>query len=150
MQGTIRDLLVFKNSNLVTVQSDITIASVIQLMNQRGVGSVLVFDGGDLVGIFTERDVLKRVAGAGVSAEEPVAQVMTSRPITVSSGTPIAVAMRMMSERRFRHLPVMDHLRVVGIVSAGDIMRHAVHTLEQEVENLHSYIQTGSMVPGSA
>lgn len=148
MQGIVHDLLAFKKTNLVTVESNITIASVIQLMNERSVGSVLVFDGGDLVGIFTERDVLKRVAGTGASGEEPVAQVMTPRPITVSPGTPITVAMRMMSERRFRHLPVMDHLHVVGIVSAGDIMRHAVHTLEQEVENLHAYIQTGSATPG--
>jgi signal-transduction protein with cAMP-binding, CBS, and nucleotidyltransferase domain len=104
-----------------------------------------VLDNERLVGIFTERDVLTRVVGQRATTGTLVEQVMTKNPITVVRSTSIADAMRTMSVKRCRHLPVMFDGNVVNVVSAGDVMRHTIRYLESEVENLLSYVQNGGV-----
>jgi CBS domain-containing protein len=143
MNGTVFDLLQYKPHGVFAVNPDCTVGEAIGVMNEQNIGSVLVMDQAKLLGIFTERDVLTRVAMPGKPLDTPVITVMTTRVFTVTQNTPIADAMRTMSLLRCRHLPVLEGEAVVNLVSAGDIMRHAIQILEIEVENLRYYVQTG-------
>jgi CBS domain-containing protein len=147
MRGTVGDLLGFKDEGVFSVHPNATVMAAVNLMNDHNVGSVVVMNDDVLVGIFTERDVLTRVVGARASADTFVADVMTKQPNTVSTVTPIADVMRLMSQRRCRHFPVVDDGEVVGLVSIGDITRHMIHTLEEDVESLHNYVNSGAAYP---
>lgn len=110
-------------------------------MNKKRVGSVLVTRGEKLVGIFTERDVLRRVVAASLNAAEvTVAEVMTGQLLTVTPDTEVGHAMDLVNENKVRHLPVIDHGKIVGLISAGDLNRHMTETFRQEAGTLMSYI----------
>jgi CBS domain-containing protein len=113
-------------------------------MNHHRVGSVLVLDGGKLVGIFTERDVLRRVVGAGVDPRRSmVADVMTADVITISPEATIEETTVLFTEKRCRHLPVCDQGRLVGTISIGDITRWMADSHRAEAEHLKNYITSG-------
>lgn len=113
-------------------------------MNRHRVGSVLVIDGGRLVGIFTERDVLRRVVGAGVDPKTAkVADVMTPGVITISPAATIEETMVLFTEKRCRHLPVVEGGRIVGTISIGDITRWVADANRAEAEHLKNYITGG-------
>jgi CBS domain-containing protein len=113
-------------------------------MNRRKVGSVLVMEGGRLVGIFTERDVLWRVVAAGLDPKTSLlGQVMTRNPITVEPTTSIQHVMNVFTEKRFRHMPVVDRGRLLGLISIGDVLRWAADVHRQEAEQLKQYITGG-------
>ena len=121
-----------------------TISDAVAEMNRHRVGSVLVLDAGRLVGIFTERDVLRRVVGAGVDPKRTlVADVMTSGVITISSEVSIEETMVLFTEKRCRHLPVLDNGKLVGAISIGDITRWMADAHRAEAEHLKNYITTG-------
>jgi CBS domain-containing protein len=115
---TVRDIM---SRDLVTVEPGATVAEAATLMGGRGVGSALVVDGATPAGIFTERDVLRALASDFDAAYHPVADWMTHDPATIESDADIATARDLMLERGFRHLPVMDHGTLVGIVSLRDL-----------------------------
>jgi CBS domain-containing protein len=122
----------------------VTVSQAAQEMNRRKVGSVLVMEGGQLLGIFTERDVLWRVVAAGLDPKTtPLSQVMTRHPITVGPDTPIQSVMDVFTEKRFRHLPVVDDGRLLGVISIGDVLRWAADVHRQEAEQLKQYITGG-------
>ncbi|MEB3787846.1 MAG: CBS domain-containing protein [Desulfurococcales archaeon] len=101
-----------------------TVADATKIIMQRNIGSILVLEGGRLVGIFTERDLAKHV-GAGKSLETPLSEVMTRNPITVKPDTPLVVVVGKMVEHNIRHIPVVDDEgRPVGIISSRDILKH--------------------------
>ena len=113
-------------------------------MNRHKVGAVLIMDGGRLAGIFTERDVLSRVVVAGLDPKTtPMERVMTREPITVASTTTIEEVMALFTNKRFRHLPVVDGGRLVGLISIGDILRWMVDMHRHEAEQLKQYISGG-------
>lgn len=113
-------------------------------MNRHRVGSVLVLDGGRLVGIFTERDVLRRVVGAGVDPKRSqVSEVMTADVITISPEATIEETMVLFTEKRCRHLPVLDGGQLVGAISIGDITRWMADAHQAEAEHLKNYITSG-------
>jgi CBS domain-containing protein len=107
--------------DLLTVEPSDTLGEAAQKMTERGVGSVVVSDYGRMVGILTERDVMKAVAGRVHSSEARVREWMTAEPVTVPPGTPVEEAGRIMLDRGFRHLPVVADDRPVGIVSIRDL-----------------------------
>jgi CBS domain-containing protein len=110
-------------------------------MNRERIGAVLVHDGERVVGIFTERDVLTRVIDQGRDpAATPVAEVMTSALITVGPATTVAEAMAVVTEKRCRHLPVMEGDRLVGLVSIGDLTRWLTRHQAWHIEDLVRYI----------
>lgn len=146
MNGTVLDLLQHKKHGVFAVDPHRSVGEAIGVMNEQNIGSVLVMDHDRLVGIFTERDVLTRVATAGKSLDTPVTLVMTTQLFTVTKSTLVADAMRTMSTQRCRHLPVVEEGVVVNLISAGDIMRHGIQSLETEVESLRSYVQNGAAV----
>ena len=113
-------------------------------MNRQKVGSVLVLESGRLVGIFTERDVLRRVVGAGLDpTKTPVTDVMTSGVQTITPATTIEETLVLFTEKRFRHLPVLDAGRLAGTISIGDITRWMADENRAEAEHLKNYITSG-------
>ena len=126
----------------VTVTRTATVVEAARQMKQRNVGSVLVVDGARLVGIFTERDALFRVLAAGLDpAHTRVADVMTAQPQTIHPDEPFLHALRVMHKGRFRHLPVVEFERPLGMVSARDALDDDLEALrvalEQQEDSLY-------------
>jgi CBS domain-containing protein len=144
MNTSISVLLERKGASVFSVPPSVTVTAAVQEMNRHKVGSVLVLEGEQLVGIFTERDVLSRVVGAGLDPKTtPLTQVMTRDPCTVPSDTTIEQVMALFTDKRFRHLPIVDHGRLVGVISIGDILRRMVDMHRHEAEQLKQYISGG-------
>ena len=116
--STVADLM---TKDILTVDPADSIGEAAQKMCERGVGSIVVSDYGRMIGILTERDVLKAVAARTHSSEARVREWMTPDPITVAPSTPVEEAGRVMLEKGFRHLPVVEDERPVGIVSIRDL-----------------------------
>lgn len=144
MNISIATLLERKGGALYTVPSSVTVSGAVQEMNRHRVGSVLVMDGGRLAGIFTERDVLTRVVAAQLDPQTtPVTKVMTADVITVLRTTTVQQVMEIFTEKRCRHLPVMDAGKLVGLVSIGDVSRWMADSHRAEAESLRQYISGG-------
>jgi CBS domain-containing protein len=149
MNAPISAILDRKGRNVFSVSSTATIFEAVAEMNRHRVGSILVIDGGKLVGIFTERDVLRRVVGAGVDpTRAKVAEVMTANVITISSDEMVETTMRIFTEKRCRHLPVVDEGQLVGAISIGDITRWVGDAHRAEAEHLKNYITAGGFPGG--
>jgi len=124
-----------------SVSPAMTVAAAVEVLNANKVGSVLVMDGQRLVGIFTERDVLRRVVGARKDPEKTrVADVMTRELAVMKPGSTVEDAMSVISEKRIRHLPVVEDGKVVGVISQGDINHWLIRNREVEVNHLVDYI----------
>ena len=143
MNTPLSALLERKGPALHTVASSLTIAETVAEMNRHRIGCVLVVEGETLVGIFTERDVLRRVVGEGVDPKtKRVAEVMSANVMTVSPDATVEQTMVMFAERRCRHLPVLSDGRLRGLISIGDIVKSRVQEYEREQEALRDYIKT--------
>jgi CBS domain-containing protein len=144
MNTTITTLLEQKGGGVYTIPSTVTVAEAVQEMNMRKVGSVLVMNGLRLAGIFTERDVLRRVVGACLDPElTPIAKVMTVDVLTVEPSATVQAVMDIFTEKRCRHLPVMQAGRLVGVISIGDVSRWVANLHRAEAESLRQYIAGG-------
>jgi CBS domain-containing protein len=144
MNAPITAILDRKGRNVFSISSTATVSDAVAEMNRHRVGSILVIDNGRLVGIFTERDVLRRVVGAGVDPKTSrVADVMTANVITISPEATIDETMRIFTEKRCRHLPVLDEGRLAGTISIGDITRWVADSNRAEAEHLKNYIAGG-------
>jgi CBS domain-containing protein len=144
MNAPVSTLLSEKPSSILSVPVSATVGEAVQLMNRHKVGSVVVLDGARLAGIFTERDVLYRVVAAGLDpATTPITRVMTPDPKTIPADMTIQDALRVISEKRVRHLPVMDGDRMLGLISQGDITRWLVDAHRSHAEQLMNYITGG-------
>lgn len=119
-----------------SVQPTQSIAEAVKLMRDKRVGCVLVCEQRRIVGIFTERDLVRRVLASGESLEKPVAQCMTSNPITVHPKDPIAMAIKRMQKGGYRHLPVVIDEKPVGILSVKRIVHYLVEHFPAKVYNL--------------
>lgn len=139
--STIKDVLERKGRNVLTIDHQASVLDAIGAMSKANIGALVITDDERPTGIFTERDYLRKVALEGRSSDETrVEDVMSSPLYTVSPGDPARQAMETMTERRCRHLPVMDGEQMVGIVSLGDLVKHMLSEKEAEVEQLSSYI----------
>jgi CBS domain-containing protein len=144
MNSPISAILERKGPAVHAVSSTLTIAEAVDEMNRHRIGSVVVTEGNRLAGIFTERDVLRRVVGAGLDPRiMRVADVMTKDLITVYPETSIEEAMVLFSEKRVRHLPVISNGELVGLISIGDISRWITDAHRAEAEHLKNYISGG-------
>jgi CBS domain-containing protein len=144
MNAPITAILDRKGRTVFSVTPTMSVADAVAEMNRHRVGSVLVLDSNRLVGIFTERDVLRRVVGAGVDPRTTrVADVMTANVITISPEATVEETMVLFTEKRCRHLPVLDQGRLVGTISIGDITRWMSDTHRAEAEHLKNYITSG-------
>ncbi len=137
----IADVLRGKGSTVATVGPTATVAELVATLSSYNVGAMPVVDGGRLVGIVSERDVVRRLHAAGASLlDGRVADIMTSDVTTCAPGDLVADLARVMTAGRFRHLPVVEDGELVGIVSIGDLVKARIDLLESEREQLQSYI----------
>lgn len=139
--STIRDILDLKGRKVLTVTSQVSVLDAIKNMSEANIGAVVIQDGDQPTGIFTERDYLQKIALKGRASDETeVSEVMSSPLFTVESSEDTTVAMKTMTERRCRHLVVMEGEEMVGIISIGDLVKHMLQEKKAEVEQLSSYI----------
>jgi CBS domain-containing protein len=139
--SSIREVLERKGGTVLTIQRQAAVLEAIGSMSQANIGAIVVERDGQPVGIFTERDYLRKIALEGRSSREtPVDEVMSSPLITVAPEESTRTAMETMTERRCRHLVVIDGEEMVGIVSLGDLVKHMLVEKQAEVEQLSSYI----------
>jgi CBS domain-containing protein len=139
--STIREVLDRKGRTVLTVNGQSSVLDAIGTMSDANIGAIVIQDGNQPSGIFTERDYLRKIALKGRSSSDTsVAEVMSAPLITVSSAESTRVAMGTMTECRCRHLVVTDGDEMVGIVSLGDLVKHLLQEKEAEVEQLSSYI----------
>lgn len=138
----IGEVLRRKGSDVATVAPEATISEVIELLARHGVGALVVSsDGSTVAGIISERDVVRAMAADGRDVvDRSAAEVMTREVVTCSETATIDQLMDEMTERRFRHVPVTEDGRLVGIVSIGDVVNARVRTLETETRQLTNYI----------
>jgi CBS domain-containing protein len=139
--NTVKNALAQKNGVLIHVRSSDKVVEALRQMRDNRVRSVLVIDDDVLVGIVTQGDCAIKVLLPGLDARHtPVAQVMTSNPVTVRLEDRLEGCMALMAERAFRHLPVLDAGKVVGVISIGDVVKDIIRDLERNVGDLTSYI----------
>lgn len=144
MNTPISAILERKGPVVHAVPSTYTISHAVDEMNRHRIGSIVVVEGNQLVGIFTERDVLRRVVGAAVDPKVMrVADVMTKNLITITAETTIEEVMVIFTEKRVRHLPVIANGELIGLISIGDISRWIADTHRAEAEHLKNYIAGG-------
>ena len=125
---------VIAGKSLITASPQTTVRDAAQAMSKAHVGAILVIDNGTLAGIFTERDALQRVLAKGVDpATTPLSAVMTAKPITVSASLPLGHALHLMYDGGFRHVPVVDQGKPVGMVSARDALGDEQCNFEREL-----------------
>lgn len=138
---SIARVLASKGHEVTTITTEASLADAVAVLRDRGVGALVVTDGDDVIGMVSERDVVRHLADDGPAAlDRRVAQVMTS-PVTTC--TPTATTdqlMATMTEGRFRHLPVIDEGRLVGIVSIGDVVKWRLEELRSEAAALTDYV----------
>lgn len=141
MQTPLSVLLGEKGSSVIAVAADTSVAECISKMNAERIGALLVTEEGRPVGIFTERDVLSRVVNAARDPETTaVSAVMSHDLFCVEPEATVGEALQIISERRFRHLPVVKDGRVVGVISSGDLNHWLVRNQQQEITHLVNYI----------
>jgi CBS domain-containing protein len=141
MHTPLRMLLAQKKGKTHAVAPTATVAAAVDVMNANKVGAVLVMDGDRLVGVFTERDVLRRVVGGRMDpARTQVSDVMTRELVVLRLTSTVGDAMAVVSEKRIRHLPVVDEGQVVGVISAGDLNHWLVGDHQVKIDQLVDYI----------
>lgn len=138
---TVRDLLARKTSDVRSVAPSDTVLHAAQLMNQHGIGGLVVLEGGELRGVFTERDILRRVVAAGRDpSTTKVREVMTTPVITCLPETSVEECGAILSGKRIRHLPVTDTRGLVGLVTSGDLLAFQVAEHAATIQYLNSYM----------
>jgi CBS domain-containing protein len=143
MTTTVRRMLSTKG-DVYAVRPDDAIYDALRLMAERNVGAVLVLSGQKIEGIFSERDYARKVALVGRSSKEtPVREIMTTDVICVDPGWTAEQCMALMTEKRVRHLPVVEEERVVGVISIGDVVRAVVDEHQFTIQSLERYIMSG-------
>ncbi len=139
--STIHDVLGRKGGTVLTVEGSMSVFDAIKTMSEANIGALVIQDDNQPVGIFTERDYMKKIALKGRSSSTTaVADVMSSPLITVDIGESVQIAMETMTQCRCRHLVVMDKESMAGIISLGDTVKYMLLDKEAEIEQLSSYI----------
>ena len=138
---TVRQLLEAKSPSTQTIAPDAPVLDPLRLMAEHGIGAVLVMEGPRLLGVLTERDYARKVVLHGrSSADTPVRDIMSVDVATATLLDSSDTCMQLMTDRRIRHLPVMDGDDVVGIVSIGDLVKAVIEDQQAELDSLQRYI----------
>jgi len=139
--GSVSAILAHKGSAVWSIAPNATVFDAIQLMADKNVGALPVLENGKLVGIISERDYTRKVILKGKSSKEtPVRDIMTLELVTAHPGDSISECMQVMTEKRVRHLPVMEGVEMVGLVSIGDLVRRIISAQTATIDNLEKYI----------
>jgi len=138
---TVAQLLQAKPAGVVSIRPDVPVLDALKLLADKDVGAVLVMDGPALVGIVSERDYARKVALKGKSSgDTPVSEIMTREVMFVTPAQTNEECMALMTEKRARHLPVIDNGRVVGVLSIGDLVKDAISEQQFIIDQLERYI----------
>ena len=141
MTTTVGTVLRQKPEEILSVAPDASVYEAIQVMADRGVGALLVMERGELLGIVSERDYARKVILQGRhSKETSVSEIMSSPVVSVTRQNTVAECLRIITDRHFRHLAVVEHGKVVGVVSIGDLVNCIMTEQEQTIRHLHAYI----------
>ncbi len=139
--ATVKDILDRKGRNVVTIVPDDSVLTAAKLMNQMRIGGVVVVEDDDIVGIFTERDVLRRIVAERLDpATTPLRDVMTSPVTTCKPAAPLEEVRALITDKRVRHLPVVDEDGLCGIVTSGDLLAHQAEEQADTIQYLNSYM----------
>ena len=141
ISGSVGVILAHKGSAVWSIAPNSMVFDAIQLMADRNVGALPVVEKGELVGIISERDYTRKVILKGKSSKDtPVRDIMTQEPVTVHPGDSVGECMHVMTEKRVRHLPVMEGAKMVGLLSIGDLVRRIISAQTATIDNLEKYI----------
>jgi CBS domain-containing protein len=141
---TVENILSGKSREVVTIQPHRTLSEAVRLLAERRIGAVVVSEAGEtVVGIISERDLVRALASGGSAVlDDPVSSRMTSNVVTCTRRAAINEVMELMTEGKFRHVPVVENGRLTGIVSIGDIVKQRLAEVEAEHQALREYIAT--------
>ena len=137
------EILEEKGGSVLEISADASVLEAVQEMVEHNVGSLLVTDGSEVIGIVTERDYLRRVTLQGRTEEAPVSEIMTTPLVVATRETTIDECMALMTDRRIRHVPVVEDGNVVGLVSIGDLVKFKSKLQTFEIQFLNDYITAG-------
>jgi len=141
ISGKVSSILAHKKASTVwSIGPNAMVFDAIQLMDEKNVGALPVVDNKTLVGVVSERDYTRKIIVKGRSSKDtPVSDIMTKELLTVNPGDSVADCMRIMTEKRVRHLPVLEGTKLVGILSIGDVVNWLMSALKETIDNLERY-----------
>ena len=147
MSDTIAEILRKKGGAIWSISPDASVYESIAMMADKRIGSLLVMSGGKLVGIVSERDYARKVILQGRSSKDtPVEDIMTRDVITVTPDHSIEDCMRIITQKRIRHLPVLCESEVIGMISIGDLVNSIISAQADTIDHLHTYIHGAALV----
>ena len=139
--GSVSAILAHKGSAVWSIAPNATVFDAIQLMADKNVGALPVVENGKLAGMISERDYTRKVILKGKSSKEtPVRDIMTQELVTVDASDSVTECMSVMTEKRIRHLPVMEGSKMIGLISIGDLVRRIISAQTATIDNLEKYI----------
>ncbi len=142
---TVKAILSRKGNDVITIEPTVTLSAAVNILAEHRIGALVVVAGADgqVAGILSERDIVRALAQRGPGAlQEAVGQVMTRRVVTCTESDTVAALMERMTQGKFRHLPVVERGKLVGLVSIGDVVKHRLGEMEHESNALREYILT--------
>ena len=138
---TVASVLKSKGRHVFSVPPSTCVFDALEIMADRQIGALLVMEGPRLIGVVSERDYARKVILQGRSSREtPVWEIMSSDLVTVTQSSTVDSCMKLMTDHRLRHLPVLDGEHVVALISLGDLVKHIISSQEAEIQQLHAYI----------
>lgn len=144
----VKDLLERKGYDVYSIAPDESVLAAIRKMAEHNIGALLVVDEDTLVGIVSERDYRNKIILKGrTSKETAVSTIMVDEVICVKPSDSINLCMQLMTNKKIRHLPVLENSKVVGVISIGDVVKTVIQNQKNEIESLRSYITTGGGYP---
>ncbi len=138
--ATVQDLLDAKKCQVWYVSPNSPVREALKLMSDKKIGAVLVVQAGKIVGIFSERDFARRAGGQGFSLDAPVSDLMIGSVYYVTPEQSVESCMALMTSKRFRHLPVLEHDQLIGIISIGDVVKKLLEEKDSTIQSLEDYI----------
>lgn len=137
----VHHILEAKGRNLISIAPDATVLDAIRIMAEKGIGSLVVLQDGEMRGIVTERDYARKVIIKGRASDKtPVADIMTSDVVTTSPASTVDSCMQIMTDKKCRHLPVIENDQVVAMISIGDLVQAIIADQKEEIQQLEQYI----------
>jgi CBS domain-containing protein len=144
--GTVSGILAQKGSTVWSIAPTAMVFDAIALMADKNIGALPVLDNGRLIGIISERDYTRKVILKGKSSKDtPVDEIMTRELVTATPSDSVVDCMRLMTEKRVRHLPVMEGAKMIGVLSIGDVVKWVISAQAATIDNLEQYISGASL-----
>jgi CBS domain-containing protein len=140
MNTSVRHLLQRKGNDIWKISPEATVYEALEHMAEKDIGALLVFEGDQLAGIFSERDYARMVIQGKTSHNTRIGEVMTKKVVCIQTSQNVADCMALMTDKRIRHLPVLDDNKVVGVITIGDVVKEIISEQEFVIEQLENYI----------